>query len=58
MTRTLTLKEFMFEELNRQLRKRGHDVQIVEDRPRPRLVAEGGEVVPLRAANQEENCNG
>jgi hypothetical protein len=55
--RTITLKELVFEELNRQLAEEGRDVQVVAERPRPRLVAERDEVVvPLRA-NQRRNGN-
>jgi len=55
-TRTLTLREFMFEELNRQLQARGHDVEIVDERPEPRLVASEGNVVQLNPA-KETNAN-
>ncbi|MGB6399249.1 MAG: hypothetical protein WBF73_26765 [Bradyrhizobium sp.] len=43
--RTITLKEFMLEELNRQLEESGRDVRIVSERPKPTLVAE---VIELR----------
>jgi hypothetical protein len=52
--RTLTLKELVFEELNRQLAEEGRDVRVVAERPQPRLAADRGEVVPLRAAATEE----
>ena len=55
MMRTLTLKEFLLEEINKDLREQGRDVQVVFQRPRPQLVADRGEVVvPLRAAATEE----
>jgi hypothetical protein len=55
--RTITLKELVFEELNRQLAEEGRDVRVVAERPRPRLVAERvADVVPLRA-NQRRNGN-
>jgi hypothetical protein len=57
MTRQVTLKEFLLEEINRELREEGRDIQVVFARPRPRL-ANRGEVVPLRAASTEENANG
>jgi hypothetical protein len=53
--RTLTLKEYLLEEINKDLREEGRDVQVVFERPRPQLVADRGEVVvPLRAAATEE----
>jgi hypothetical protein len=55
MTRTLTIKEYLLEELNRRARERGEDIELVFERTQPRLVAELGEVVPLRAAKREEN---
>jgi hypothetical protein len=55
--RTITLKELVLEELNRQLAEEGRDVRVVAERPQPTLVAEGGVVVPLRAANQRGNGN-
>lgn len=55
MMRTLTLKEFLLEEINKDLREQGRDVQVVFERPKPRLVAERvADVVPLRAVNQTE----
>jgi hypothetical protein len=48
MVRTLTLKELVFEELNRQLAQEGRDVRVVAERPKPRLAAKQGEVVKLR----------
>lgn len=58
MTRTLTIKEYLLEELNRRARERGEDVELVFERPRPELVADRGVVVPLRAAGTEERANG
>jgi hypothetical protein len=53
--RTLTLKEFLLEEINKDLREQGRDVQVVFERPKPRLVGERvADVVPLRAVNQTE----
>lgn len=46
MMRTITLKELVLEELNRQLAESGRDVRIVSERPKPALV--GGEVVEMR----------
>jgi hypothetical protein len=55
IARTVTLKELVLEEMNRQLAEEGRDVQVVFERPRPQLVADRGEVVvPLRAAATEE----
>jgi hypothetical protein len=53
--RTLTLKELVFEELNRQLEEEGRDVRVVAERPRPRLVAE---VVPLASARDASGKQG
>lgn len=47
MMRTMTLKEFLLEEINKELREEGRDIQIVFARPQPRLVAERGEVVEI-----------
>jgi hypothetical protein len=47
----MTMKEYLIEEINRQLRKEGRDIELVAERPGPRLVAEGGEVVQLSAPN-------
>ena len=40
MTRTMTMKEYLLEELNRRMREDGKDVELVFERPRPRLVSE------------------
>ena len=62
MTRIVTIQQLQQElitdllvDLNRRAQARGEDVQIVLERPKPRLVA--GEVVPLRAkqSNNERN---
>jgi len=37
--RTLTVHEYVLEELNKLLAAQGRDVQIVSERPRPQLVA-------------------
>jgi hypothetical protein len=55
MNRTITLREFMFEELNRQLQRRGHDVEIVDERPKPQLATcEGENVVQLQSNQRSE----
>jgi hypothetical protein len=61
MTRVVTLRELrddlladLLADLNRRAQARGEDVQIVLSRPRPQLVADRGEVVPLRAASTSE----
>lgn len=61
MTRLVTLQELQNEliadllaDLNRRAQARGEDIQLVLERSRPRLIAERGEVVPLRAAAAEE----
>jgi hypothetical protein len=47
MFRTITMRELVLEELNRQLEEEGRDVRVVSERPKPRLVK--GEVVQLRS---------
>jgi hypothetical protein len=51
MTRQVTLAEYVLRDtvafLNQRARKRGEDVEIVLERSKPRLVAEG-EVVQLK----------
>ena len=47
MIRTVTLKELVLEELNRQLAEAGRDVRIVPERPKPTLATAGGEVVEM-----------
>jgi hypothetical protein len=48
MTRTMTMKEYLLEELNRRMREDGKDVELVFERPQPRLA----EVVQLQPASQ------
>ena len=48
MTRVLTIKEYLLEELNRRARERGEDVELVFEKPKPRLAARQGEVLQLR----------
>jgi hypothetical protein len=55
MTRTITLKELVLEELNRQLAEEGRDVKVLAERPRPALVAERGRVVQFGAARDGED---
>jgi hypothetical protein len=45
MSRTITLREYLVEELNRRARERGQDVELVVERPGPRLATEEGQVV-------------
>jgi hypothetical protein len=45
--RTMTLKELVLEELNRQLEEEGRDIRVVAHRPRPRLATTSGEVLEL-----------
>jgi hypothetical protein len=50
MTRTLTIREYLLEELNRQARAAGDDVELVfehPERPKPHLATDGGNVVHL-----------
>ena len=51
MTRTITLKELVLEELNRQLAEAGRDVRVVSERPKPTLVSN---VVELRREEAKE----
>jgi hypothetical protein len=46
--RAITIQQLVLEELNRQLAQEGREVCVVSERPRPQLVARGGEVIPLR----------
>lgn len=52
--RTITLKELVLEELNRQLVAEGRDVQVVAERPKPQLAAQQGELVQLRRETSTE----
>jgi hypothetical protein len=56
--RTMTLKELVFEELNRQLAEEGRDVRVVAERPKPRLVAEVVQLQPASARPTMENGYG
>jgi hypothetical protein len=53
MTRTMTLQDFMYEELYRRIRER-YDVEIVDERPKPQLATRDGEVVHLPERPQPE----
>jgi hypothetical protein len=46
-TTTMTLKQFVLEELNAMLAREGRNVRIVDERPKPRLAAADGQVVAL-----------
>jgi hypothetical protein len=48
MTRTVTLSEYLLQILNERARARGEDVELVYERPRPRIAARDGEVVNLQ----------
>jgi hypothetical protein len=50
--RTMTIKEYVLEQLNERLAKEGKNVRIVSERPKPRLVADEGKVVELRPNEQ------
>jgi hypothetical protein len=52
--RTLTIKEYLLEELNRRARERGEDIELVFERPTPRLATKEGAVVEFRRADQTE----
>jgi hypothetical protein len=51
--RTLTLKELVLEELNRQLAEEGRDVCVVTERPKPQLAASEGEVVEFNPRKEQ-----
>jgi hypothetical protein len=53
MTRTLTIKEYLLESLNRRMRERGEDVELVFERPRPKLVSEVVQLQPGHSAQTE-----
>ena len=55
MTRIMTIKEYLLEELNRRLRERGEDIELVysHDRPKPQLAAQEGKVVQLKEQQNE-----
>ena len=55
MTRVMTVKEYLLEELNRRARERGEDIELVfeHERPRPRLATQEGEVVELHRQEKE-----
>jgi hypothetical protein len=36
--RTLTIREYLLEALNRRMRERGEDIELVFERPRPTLA--------------------
>jgi hypothetical protein len=52
MMRTITLKELVLEELNRQLEQEGRDVRVVAERPKPWLAAKRAEVVELQRKDE------
>ena len=51
--RTVTLKEFVLEELNKMLAEEGRDIRLASERPRPRLAA----VVDLRPRGGQRDDN-
>jgi hypothetical protein len=53
MSRTITLRDFVLEELSRQLRER-YDVEIVDERPKPQLATRDGNVVRLPPPPQQK----
>jgi hypothetical protein len=52
MMRTVTLKDFVLEEFNRMLVEEGRDIQILPERPKPRLVSEQEKIVAFRKEEQ------
>ena len=55
MTRVMSIREYLLEELNRRLREDGKDVELVFERPRPRLVAEVVQMQPVSQRPIERN---
>jgi hypothetical protein len=55
---TVTLKELVLEELNRQLVEDGRDICVVATRPKPRLAANEGTVVEFNPMNHERMEDG
>jgi len=51
--RTMTIKEYLLEEMNKELAKDG--VQLVDERPKPELATREGEVVQLRATQRKDS---
>jgi hypothetical protein len=52
MARVVTLSDYMLEILNRRARERGEDVELVYDRPKPRVMVRNEEnVVKLDREN-------
>jgi hypothetical protein len=50
--RTVTLREYVLEELNRRLAAQGRDVQIVSERPKPKLATDN--IVKLERRDGDE----
>ena len=53
MMRTMTIKQFCLEEINRMLAEQGRDVQLVFEHPKPQLVADGGKVIEMIEQTQQ-----
>ena len=51
--RTMTIKEYVLEELNRMLAAEGKNVRIVSERPRPRLIADEGKIVKMTRKDED-----
>jgi hypothetical protein len=56
-TRQVTLTDYLLETLNERARARGEDVELVYERPRPRIAAKDGEVVNLQD-HSPQHCGG
>ena len=52
--RTMTIKDYVLEELNRMLEAEGRDVRIVAERPRPEIVRD--KVVRLEGKANANVC--
>jgi hypothetical protein len=44
----MTIQEYILEEINRRLEKKGSDVRIVAERPKPQLVADNVLQLPVK----------
>ena len=51
--RTLTIHEYVLEELNKMLAAKGRDVRIVSERPKPTLVTDN--VVKLERPSDDQS---
>jgi hypothetical protein len=53
--RTVSIKEYVLEEINRMLEQEGRDLRISVQRPSPRLVTDAGNVIELWPAQTDDS---